>query len=135
MRLRYWGRLTEMGEDKVPRVVYKQSRERMEREESEGKVFTDTWCVYSKKLLNELGLEEYWREGSHQREERLWREECMGSSKLRTYVKIKSKLEQEKYLSLRERYGGPEFTKLRGGTNRLRREQGRYRGIGGGSGV
>src|SRR5690606_18655149 len=38
------------------------------------------------------------------------------------------KLEQEKYLSFRDRCGGPEITKLRGGTNRLRIEQGRYRG-------
>ena len=46
--------------------------------------------------------------------------------KLRTYITLKHKLEREKYLELRDRYGAPELTKLRGG---LRIESGRYQKI------
>jgi hypothetical protein len=47
-------------------------------------------------------------------------------SKLRTYITLKRKLEREKYLEVRNRYGAPELTKLRGGSNRLRIETGRW---------
>ena len=47
-------------------------------------------------------------------------------SKTRTYVKIKTKLEWEEYLNFKDRYGKPEMCKLRGGTNRLFIEKGRY---------
>ena len=47
-------------------------------------------------------------------------------SKLRTYITLKHKLEREKYLEIRNRYGAPELTKIRGGSNRLRIETGRW---------
>ena len=50
-------------------------------------------------------------------------------SKLRTYITLKHKLERETYLELRDRYGAPELTKIRGGSNRLRIESGRYQKI------
>ena len=44
-----------------------------------------------------------------------------------TYIyKLKHKLEREKYLEIRNRYGAPELTKIRGGSNRLRVETGRW---------
>jgi len=50
-------------------------------------------------------------------------------SKLRTYITLKHKLEREKYLEIRDRYGAPELTKIRGGSNRLRIETGRWSAI------
>ena len=47
-------------------------------------------------------------------------------SKLRTYITLKHKLEREKYLEVSNRYGAPELTKIRGGSNRLRIETGRW---------
>src|SRR3954451_1395003 len=100
-------------------------------------------CLH-KKTLREIGLESFWmkdkiedeenwteivRKHIHEREEKEWREECLKSRKLRTYVKLKTKLEKEKYLLSRDRYGKPEFTKIRGGTNRLMIEKGRYQKI------
>ena len=47
--------------------------------------------------------------------------------KLRTYALLKKELKMEPYLDdLTIRGGIPELTKLRGGANRLRIEQGRY---------
>src|SRR5262249_40377394 len=47
--------------------------------------------------------------------------------KLRTYCKLKTTLRREPYLEVYNRKGLPELAKLRGGTNRLRIEKGRYR--------
>ena len=94
-------------------------------------------------MLNELGLglwwqksridEEQWKvivkKSIHKREEEQWKEEIVQRPKLRTYVKLKEKLEMEKYLKSRDRYGVPEITKFRGWTNRLRIEKGRYEKI------
>ena len=106
--------------------------------ESEDEVQTETWCRYTKRLLQELNLEEYWerdkaeeedkwkklvQERIHEREEKKWLNDMKHKPKLRTYRKIKSRLEQEKYLLLRDRN---ELTRLRSGTNRLRIEKGRW---------
>ena len=109
--------------------------------ESEGEARTDTWCRYTKQLLEQLNLTEYWesnkaeeedkwkelvRKRIHEREEKQWLSDIKEKPKLRTYIKLKSKLEQEQYLFLRDRKGVPELTKLRSGTNRLRIEKGRW---------
>ena len=141
MRLRYWRKLTEMKPDRIPRMVYEQSRKRMEEEHEEGQIKTKTWCDYTKRLLEELGMEKFWRcdktldeeawaklvkEKIHEREEKRWREQMKEKSKLRTYILVKQDLKQEEYLHVRDRCGVPELTKLRGGTNRLKIEKGRY---------
>jgi len=46
--------------------------------------------------------------------------------KLRTYAVLKRELKFEPYLDVYHRGGIPELAKIRGGTNRLRIEQGRY---------
>ena len=46
--------------------------------------------------------------------------------KLRTYCKIKKDLKFEPYLQTYHRRAIPELAKIRGGSNRLRIEQGRY---------
>src|SRR5689334_23593565 len=104
MRLRYWGKLVNMQEHRIPKIVYKESKKRMQEEIEAGGVQTKTWCSYTKKLLEELELGEWWeREGVeegqwkllikkriHTREENHWREEISQKPKLRTYVKIKN---------------------------------------------
>ena len=66
------------------------------------------------------------RERIHEREQIKWRTNCLIKPKLRTYSKLKTKLRVEPYLEVWHRGGIPELAKLRGGTNRLRIEQGRY---------
>lgn len=142
MRLRYWARLVRMGDDRIARQVYQASRTRLEREEKEGKeTLTDTWCVYTRQVMYDLHLHEEWRsenipdeddwnelirEKIHEREEEEWRRACLAKPKLRTYCLLKKSLRTEPYLLTHHRGGVPELAKLRGGTNRLRIEQGRY---------
>ena len=85
-------------------------RDRWEREQVEDE---ETW----KELI---------RRKIHTREEMKWRLEVEERSKLRTYRKIKKDLEKEKYLEVENTF---EITKLRGGTNRLRIEKGRYENL------
>jgi hypothetical protein len=81
--------------------------------------------------LEQVKEEEEWnklvRERIHEREERKWRKNCLLKPKLRTYVQLKKKLRTEPFLTVYHRSGIPELVKLRGGANRLRIEQGRYR--------
>ena len=146
MRLRYLGKILRMGKDRIVRIVYEESRERLEREEVERErgeniSMTDTWCMYTKKLLQELHLEQVWtsqvvplelewntviRDRIHDREELHWRTQCLLKPKLRTYNLLKTQLRMEPFLRVHHRGGIPELVKLRGGTNRLRIEKGRY---------
>jgi len=136
MRLRYWAKIVRMQEHRIPKIVYRQSKTRLEMEDP-----PPTWCKYTRDLLYRIGLGEYWeteevppedewakivREKIHIREEEEWRQEMKDHSKLRTYITLKHKLEREKYLEIRNRYGAPELTKIRGGSNRLRIETGRW---------
>jgi len=147
MRLRYLGKILRMGEERIVRIVYNESRERLDREEASAKrehdiTVTNTWCVYTRDLLKELHLEQVWkdqvvppeaewdkliRDRIHDREEILWRTQCLLKPKLRTYNLLKKELRMEPYLEVHHRAGIPELAKLRGGTNRLRIEQGRYK--------
>jgi len=136
MRLRYWAKLVRMPDHRIPKILYRQSKIRLDMGDP-----TPTWCRYTKALLNQIGLGHFWetqelppenqwaklvRENIHEREEKDWIQEMRDHSKLRTYVTLKRKLEREKYLEVRNRFGAPELTKLRGGSNRLRIETGRW---------
>jgi len=128
-----------MTPERIPRIVYEESRKRLEEELKEGGI--NTWCEY-RRLLSELKLEKYWKENKvsldeekwinlleeriQQREEKQWLERVKRRDKLRTYVKFKRNLQKEKYLDIRDRFGVPELVRLRGGTNRLKIEKGRY---------
>ena len=147
MRLRYWAKIIRMEDDRIVKTIYRASRDRLEREEEsltqgEEVILTKTWCYYTRKLLKKLNLEEEWiteqvkedeewnkliRERIHEREQIKWRSKCLLKRKLRTYALLKKSLRTEPYLEVHHRGGLPELTKLRGGTNRLRIEQGRYR--------
>ncbi len=136
-----------MENDRIVKIIYQESRRRMETEEAartrgEEVVMTDTWCAYTKKLMRELHFEQEWaeervppeeewneilRERIHDREQIKWRTHCLLKPKLRTYAILKKELRTEPYLEVHHRGGIPELAKLRGGTNRLRIEQGRYK--------
>jgi hypothetical protein len=146
MRLRYWGKIVRMTDDRIAKRIYRVSKDRLESEEeeskhNEGTTTTKTWCRYTKKIMYKLKLDREWnteqipqeegwnklvRERIHEREQYKWRVSCLTKPKLRTYCKLKSKLRVEPYLEVYHRSGIPELAKLRGGTNRLRIEQGRY---------
>ena len=110
----------------------------MEREEEKNEL-ARTRGVYTRKLLQELDLGEAWdeedlgnrwgsliRERIHEREQVKWRSSCLLRPKLRTYSLLKKELKTEPYLEVLHRGGIPELSKIRGGANRLRIEQGRY---------
>ena len=61
MRLRYWGKIVRMSEDRTVKVIYQASRERLEREVAHGEQVTDTWCMYTRNLMHKLHLTEEWR--------------------------------------------------------------------------
>ena len=95
-------------------------------------------------LLQELGMEDAWkkneltkkaarqwratiREKITEREERQWKERMQHKPKLRTYRQLKTRLHFEhRYLNMRDREAREVMTRLRGGTNELRIETGRY---------
>jgi len=142
MRLRYWAKIVRMDDDRMVKRIYRVSRNRLEREEAEEReIKTKTWCKYTKELMirlrlevewstEQVGSEEEWneliRERIHEREQVKWRTQCLIRPKLRTYAKLKKELRTEPFLQLYHRGGIPELVKVRGGTNRLRIEQGRY---------
>ena len=147
MRLRYWGKIIRMGEDRVVNIIYRTSKERLEREEAQkandpSVEISSTWCMYTRKLMIKLNLADEWRteripseedwnqlirERIYEREQIKWRTECLMKPKLRIYSLLKKELRQEPFLTVHHRSGIPELVKIRGGTNRLRIEQGRYK--------
>ena len=90
MRLRYWAKIVRMEDDRIVKRIYRESRNRMEREEiekicDENTKITNTWCMYTRKLMRNLNLETEWnleqvkdeeewnglvRERIHEREEK-----------------------------------------------------------------
>ena len=100
LRLRYWRRLIKMQQDKLPKRVYE-----WELRSRKGK---RSWTMYTKKLLLELGLEDYWKEQKvketreewgdliskkiQEREQREWLRTIQKRPKLRTYRLVKKKL-------------------------------------------
>ena len=69
----------------------------------------------------------YYYENESMTEQIKWRTHCLLKPKLRTYAILKKELRTEPYLEVYHLGGIPELAKLRGGTNRLRIEQGRYK--------
>jgi hypothetical protein len=56
MRLRYWAKIVRMEGDRIVKRIYRESRNRMEREEiekigNEDMKMTNTWCLYTRKLM------------------------------------------------------------------------------------
>jgi hypothetical protein len=146
LRLRFWEKLLNLPEHNITKKIYLESKKRLEEELRQGGEITPTWCFYTKKLLEDLDLSNHWEKQStsdpekkeiqdkwdriirgkiHQREEKAWRASCLERPKLRTYVQLKTLLCYESYLN-HYRLRTSELVRLRGGSSRLRIEQGRY---------
>jgi hypothetical protein len=137
LRLKYYGKIVRMGEDRLVKQVYAESRKRLE----EGK--QSKWCADTKAILHNMGMGEAWTKQQwtteehkqwnslvwkavNQKEEQQWKEHMMQKTKLRTYRTIKQTLTFEQYLNSKDRQARQTMTRLRGGTNELRIETGRY---------
>ena len=138
-RLRFWGKIVLMSEDRLVKKVY---RIRKEAEDQVGD--KKNWCHRTKSLLEQLGLRSVWQSeviGSQagwvsqvkavikDREQKLWRLEVEQKQKLRWYAKLKTELQSELYLEHDNPLSRRLLTMLRGGTNRLRIETGRWKKI------
>ncbi len=137
LRLKFWGKIvSRMSSSRLVKQVYAYSRARYEAGEN------SRWCKYTHALLKELGMEEVWQNGTHgydekkwdrelrekihEREEKEWLERMNTKPKLRTYRTLKHKLKFEPYLNHDDTHAREVMTRLRGGTNELRIETGRY---------
>ena len=137
LRLKFWGKIvSRMSSSRLVKHVYVESRKRYEAGKS------SKWCKYTHELLKELGMNDVWQQGTitcnmatwdkelrekiHAREEKEWLARMQTKPKLRTYRTIKHKLEFEPYLNHDNTYARETMTRLRGGTNELRIETGRY---------
>ena len=134
IRLRYWQKILNMKIKRLPRLIYECQIEKEENIES--------WITYTKKLLIELDLREYWiaqeikktndewnkiiYDKIQEREQREWRERSLAKPKLRTYTKYKQILKEEEYLKSEDAIGRRILARLRSGTNNLRIETGRH---------
>ena len=76
----------------------------------------EQFLKWNKELRDKIG----------EREEREWKQRMMIKPKLRTYRSLKHTLSFEQYLTHDDRRAREVITRLRGGTNELRIETGRY---------
>ena len=137
LRLKFWGKIVcSMSPSRLVKQVYAHSRARYDAGHQ------NRWCKYTHALLTELGMEETWLQGKHDgdekawdkqlrekihvREEREWLERMQTKPKLRTYMTLKHELTFEHYLTYDDIQARHVMTRLRGGTNELRIETGRY---------
>ena len=124
------------------RLVHKIYRERREEFLRGGKKDKKNWCYWTWKYLQDLKLEHVLESETIQlgsnfnnivrklmkmKEEREWLEGMEKKSKLRLYRKLKSKLVLEDYVVELDREQRRLLTMLRGGTNKLGIEKGRWR--------
>jgi hypothetical protein len=133
-RLRYWVKLVKLDNNRLVKKVYRARREEFNKGEKKDE---NNWCYGTWKILSELGLEQIWESenfGSDQklkdaiseREEKIWLEKVNTRRKLRTYKTLKNKLRLENFLHELSRDEYRQFVMLRGGTNYLRIERGRW---------
>jgi hypothetical protein len=137
LRVKFWGKIvSRMSSSRLVKQVYAHSRARYDAEQP------SQWCTYTHALLADLGMEEAWQQGTldldekkwnkeirekiHAREEKEWIERMNTKPKLRTYILLKNELSFETYLAHDDRQAREVMTRLRGGTNELRIEIGRY---------
>ena len=126
-----------MDDSRLAKQVY------LQRRQQAGRRFGD-WCSQIEKTLISLDLGHLWdsqlvgsekdwktliRLSIQSREEKEWREEMLLKPKLRTYRTLKLVLEKEEYLeSVKDNEERRMMTAMRGGTNSLRIETGRWEG-------
>ena len=140
LRLRFWVKIINMKEDRLIKKVYRKRREDFLVGEKKDK---KNWCYWTWKFLKELHLEHLWEsEGSEvgrnvnklvkqlvrRKDEDDWREAMKTKRKLRLYRRLKDRLVLERYVIEFDRSRRRQLTMLRGGTNYLRIERGRWVG-------
>ena len=137
-RLRFWGKIILMSEDRLVKKVYRIRKAAVEQGSDK-----KNWCWHTKALLEQLGLGQVWVSeqigATHagwisqvkavikDREQKLWRLEVERKPKLRVYANLKTNLEPELYLEHENPWNRRLFTMLRSGTNWLRIEIGRWK--------
>jgi hypothetical protein len=150
LTLNYWGKIVGgMSPRRLVWQVYHASRSRYDdmASQNDHNEYTQTntkWCRNIHSLLQSIGMEDTWnkntltrneaknwrytvREKIKEREEIQWKQRMRHKPKLRTYRQLKTKLQFEHtYLTMRDREAREVMTRLRGGTNELRIETGRY---------
>jgi hypothetical protein len=148
LRLVYWGKVVKDRVDGMVGGIYREGRKRIE----EGRAGKGEWCVETKRLLEEIGLGEWWITEEvesierwrgvvyrmmHAQEERRWKMSMIGRGegregkvkvKLARYNRIKSELKREWFLS-ESRVWVSRWVKLRAGVEGLEVERGRHRRI------
>ena len=135
LRLLYWREIV-MIKKGLRWEVYQEGRRRIGGDK-------EAWCDYTKKMMKEVGLGEYWDTQDvmvmykktwraivwkkiQDKEQDEWRKRMDSKSKLRTYRVMKRELEREKYLEEGTAQQRRVMVMIRGGTNDLRIETGRY---------
>ena len=129
-----------MKKNRLVYKVYKKRREEFIKGEKKDK---KNWCYWTFTILKELSLEHIWESEKlplgknfnklvnklvKRKEEDEWLANVAKKSKLRVYRKLKSRLVLEDYVIELDREKRRQLTMLRGGTNKLRIETGRWRG-------
>jgi len=133
----YWARLVRMEDSRLAKQVY------CYRKEQKRKRVND-WCSLVQKILVSLDLGHVWqtesvgdevawkkqvKESIQVREEKKWKADLKKKPKLRLYRTLKVDLQQEEYLNvIKDQEARRLITALRGGTNALAVETGRWKG-------
>ncbi len=132
--LRYWARIISSDTTTLVNKVYQQRKVEL----SAGRT---NWCRYVHSLLLELDLEQAWRDQSvgglrewsraaggaiQRRELSQWLQRIDLKPKLRLYRVLKASFGREAYLSYLPLWKRRYITMIRGGTNTLRIEKGRW---------
>jgi len=141
LRLRFWIKILKMKkQNRLIYKIYKSRRDEFIKGEKKDKL---NWCYWTWKYLKDLDLEHVWesqkleigknfnnlvRKRIKQKEEDEWREQMKKKNKLRLYRRIKTRLVLENYLLELDREKRRQLTMIRGGTNNLRIERGRWVG-------
>jgi hypothetical protein len=140
LRLNFWYKIINMNQD---RLIYKIYRARRKELIAGGYKDKKNWCYWTWKFLQNLHLEHLWKSEKLSsekinfsnlvkklikiKEESEWRDQIEKKPKLRLYKKLKNKLVLEDYVFELDREERRHLTMLRGGTNKLRIETGRWK--------
>ena len=125
-----------MGENLLVRQACEMDRKKIHQ--------AGSWSQGTRWILEEYGLEEAWQEQDtggtwkewadkvdaavEAKDAKQWKEECERKVKLEGYRNVKTERGTARYLTAHDQMGRCLMARLRGGTNWLRIEQGRYVG-------
>ena len=139
LRLAFWGKVVREQKGGMVREVYEEGRRRIVR----GVAGKKEWCVETRRLLEEVGLGDLWeteevgsergwkalvRGVMQEREELRWRQGMVGKTTLERYMRIKTTLRKEWFLSER-RVVVKRWVRLRASGSCLAVSVGRRRGV------